>query len=56
MWWHDRAKARLEVEKYWVGSKTMEITSLAAKGRQVKSTAGEQSKVKASFDILFFKN
>lgn len=33
----------------------MEITSLVAKGKQVKSTAGEQSEVKVSFDILFFK-
>lgn len=31
----------------------MGITSVVAKGRQVKSTAGEQSKIKVGFDVLF---
>lgn len=33
----------------------MEITNLVVKERQIKSTAGEQGRVKVGSDVLFFK-
>lgn len=37
-----------------MGSKAMEITILIVKGRQVKPTGGQQSKVKVGFDDVVF--